>query len=445
MKQNQSRACLKLCHSRTNLGNARTLNNDQPDNIVRDLDLTGQRYSTIVAIFFVPYVLFEFPSNLLLKRFTPSKWIARIMVSWGIVTCATAAVSSYEGLIVCRVFLGIAEAGFFPGIICYLCFWYKPSERATRMAIFASFVAVSGAFGGLIAAGVGKMHGLRGLSGWQWLFILEGIPAILWGILIYFFLPDYPETAKFLTAEERAFATERMGPFAPKGTDKHFDWEDLKQTVASPMFWLFALQYFLMTNSLNAFGFFAPTIVAALGFKGTNAQLLTVPPNVFALIVIIANSRFSDYSKKRPQFIIAGLLLTAIGYLLLAVVRNWGVRYLGVFFIACTNAGVIPFLAYRTATVTGATSTAIATGGVIAIANIAGITAPYLFGGSENGPLYIRGNWTVFAFLVVAVGMTCYLWFKLGSSSEYRTPVRDDSSSEDAVAVQGENLDKDKL
>ncbi|KAL0931182.1 tartrate transporter 2 [Colletotrichum truncatum] len=331
---------------RVNLGNARTLNNDTPeDNIVTQLNLTGQRYNVAVALFFVPYVLMEFPSNILLKYFSPSKWISRIMVSWGIVTICTAAVSTYGGLLAVRIMLGLAEAGFFPGIMMYLCFWYKPEERATRMAIFASSVAVAGAFGGLLATAISFLNGKGGLAGWQWLFVLEGIPAVIVGVMVWFMLPDYPQTAAWLTPEERAFAVKRLGPYAPSMKDKHWDSKVAKSTLADPFFWLFAVMYFLMTNSLNAFGYFAPTIVSSLGFKGHNAQLLTVPPNVFAMFVIIGNCLHSDKTKERSRHVIGALIFVATGYLLLAVVKHWGVRYFAVCIIACTNAAVLPFVA----------------------------------------------------------------------------------------------------
>ncbi|GJN89408.1 hypothetical protein Rhopal_002388-T1 [Rhodotorula paludigena] len=301
----------------------------------------------------------------------------------------------------------------------YLTYWYKTDERATRMSIFAASVAVAGAFGGLIATGVSYMSGMAGLHGWQWLFILEGIPAVLCGILVYFALPDFPETAKFLTPEERAFAAHRMGPFAPKGTDKHFDKADAIACVKSWQFWAFAVTYFCYANSLNAFGYFAPTIISSLGFKGADAQLLTVPPNAFAFFIIIGNAWHSDRTKERPLHILAGSSLVMTGYLILAVVRHWGVRYMGVFFIACTNAAVIPFLALRTATVTGSTSTAIATGGVIAFSNSAGAVAPFLFPSSDS-PTYLMGNWTCFALVGLAALVVCFLWFRLGSSSEYK-------------------------
>lgn len=303
------------------------------------------------------------------------------------------------------------------------------------MAIFAGSVAVAGAFSGLLATGISFMNGLAGLSGWQWLFILEGIPAVLCGAAVWVWMPNYPNDASFLTAEERIMATVRMGPFAPSANDEHFDKNIAKQTLMEPLFWVFAIQYFLMTNSLNAFGYFAPTIVASLGFKGYTAQLLTVPPNVFALLIIVGNCLHSDFTKERTRHVIGGLVFVSIGYLLLAVVTNWVARYIAVFLIACTNAAVLPFLAvsllgasyilsanvhqHRTATVSGSTATALATGGIIALANCGGISAPFLFP-STDGPRYQMGNWSVFAFLAVSVGISIYLGWKIGTGSEYR-------------------------
>lgn len=235
------------------------------------------------------------------------------------------------------------------------------------------------------------LNGKANLAGWQWLFILTGIPAVLFGIIVWIFMPNYPSDAKFLTEEERAFAVARMGPFAPHKEDKTFDIKVAKSTLLDPMFWLYAVSYFLMVNSLNSFSYFSPTIVANLGFSGYVAQLLTVPPNVFGLIIIITNCLHSDYSKERIGHSLAGLVLVGTGYLLLALLTNWIGRYVAVFMIACTNAAVMPFLAHRTATVSGSTATALATGVTIAISNCGGISAPFLFP-SADGPQYVTGN-----------------------------------------------------
>jgi len=250
-------------------------------------------------------------------------------------------------------------------------------------------------------------------------FILTGIPAVLFGIIVWIFMPNYPSDAKFLTEEERVFAVARMGPFAPHKEDKTFDVKVAKATLLDPMFWLYALSYFFMVNSLNSFSYFSPTIVANLGFSGYVAQLLTVPPNVFGLIIIITNCMHSDYSKERIGHSLAGLVLVGTGYLLLALLTNWIGRYVAVFMIACTNAAVMPFLAHRTSTVSGSTATALATGVTIAISNCGGISAPFLFP-SADGPQYVMGNWTVFGMLCFTFLMIIYLGFKLGTGSEYR-------------------------
>ncbi|KAN0062048.1 hypothetical protein ACQY0O_006043 [Thecaphora frezii] len=404
---------------RANLGNARTLNNDVPGATLNEhLHLTGNRYSTLVALFFVPYVIMEAPSNFFLKRFTPSKWIARIMLSWGIVAACQAAVSTYGGLVACRLLLGLAEAGFFPGCIFYMTFWYKPEERAQRMAIFAGSVAVSGAFSGLLATAISFLNGKGGLFGWQWLFLLEAIPTILLAVAIYFWMPDYPSDARFLDDDERRLAVSRLGVHAPTAADKTLDRAQLWATVANLDFWLFSLAYFFMTNSLNAVGFFLPSLVSGLGFKGWRGQAMTVPPNVFGCIVIVINSMWSDRRRERCLHALGGLLLIGVGYVLLAATTQIGPRLVGVFFISATNAAVIPFLAFRLSTVSGSTATAIASGGTIAFANLGGITAPYIFDGTE-APLYRTGNFVVFGMQVAAALIVLLLWYRLGSSAGY--------------------------
>lgn len=189
-----------------------------------------------------------------------------------------------------------------------------------------------------------------------------------------------------------------------------------------------------LCNPLTLSGYFLPTIISTLGFKGYLGQLLTVPPNVFAMIIIIGNCLHSDHSKERIKHCIGGLIFVSTGYLLLAVVTNWRVRFFATFLIACTNAAVLPFLAHRTATVSGSTATALATGGVIAIANCGGIVAPFLFP-SSTGPRYQMGNvsvflkrwlhnsntaqWTVFSMLVSTMFIAAYLGWRLGMGSDY--------------------------
>ncbi|WWC95607.1 hypothetical protein V866_002472 [Kwoniella sp. B9012] len=406
---------------RTNLGNARTLNNDAKDGSTMNeiLSITGSRYTLVVAIFFVPYILFEFPSNFLLKWIGPRMMLTRITVLWGVVTMCTAACSTFGGLVACRICLAIAEAGFFPGIIMYLCFWYKPEERGSRIALFLGFVSVSGAIGGLIATACSYLNHKGNLHGWQWLYILEGIPAVLFGVVLFFLLPDFPETAKFLNDQEREFAARRLGQYAPKMSDKHFVWSEIWATIRAFDFWLFALTYYFINHCLNAFSYFAPSLIAGFGFKGAAAQALIIPPNCFGFIVIVGNSWLSDKRGRRPEHVLGGLLVIAVGFILLATVKtSVGGRYVGILLIACTNSAVAPLLAMRTSTVSGASATAVASAGIAAFANISGITAPFIYA-SKTAPHYIPALWVSVGFIFGACACVSILWYRLGSGAGY--------------------------
>jgi hypothetical protein len=174
-----------------------------------------------------------------------------------------------------------------------------------------------------------------------------------------------------------------------------------------------------MVNSLHAFSYFSLIVVASLGFTGCIVQLLTVPPNVFGLLILLANCTHSDYSKERIRHALAGLTLVGSGYLILALKTNWIGRYLAVFPIACRNSAVMPFLAHRNATVSMSTATALATGITIATSNCSNIGAPVLLS-QTDGPNYLMGNWTVFAMHVCILLMTVYLGVRLETSAEYR-------------------------
>ncbi|KAI7969539.1 hypothetical protein EIK77_005169 [Talaromyces pinophilus] len=186
---------------RVNISNALTLG------IVKDLDLYGERPNTALVVFYAPYILFEIPSNILMKRFNPHVWLSGCITAFGIVMLGQAWVSSYGGLIATRFFLGLAEAGIFPGSFYLISFWYKREEAQKRFTIYWSSVILAGAFGGLLATAISKMDGLRGMAAWQWIFCLEGVASILVGIAAYFFVVDFPKEASWLTPEEKAFVT----------------------------------------------------------------------------------------------------------------------------------------------------------------------------------------------------------------------------------------------
>ena len=173
--------------------------------------MTGQQPNIALTIFFVPYIIFEIPSNIMLKRLNPHIWLPICIFSFGIVVLAQGFVKSYGGLIATRFFLGLAEAGIFPGSFYLISSWYKYEEAQKRFTVYFCSVIASSAFGGLLASGIANMDGMRGLANWRWIFILEGIATILVGFVAFFLVTDFPEEASWLTEEEKKFVIAKTG------------------------------------------------------------------------------------------------------------------------------------------------------------------------------------------------------------------------------------------
>jgi MFS family permease len=191
---------------RTNIANARIYG------LQKDLglDAAGTQFNTALTIFFIPYIIFEIPSNILLKKLKPNVWLSACMFLFGLVTICQGLVKNYSGLLATRFFLGLAETGMFPGSFYLIGMWYKRSEAQRRYSFFFSSTSLAGAFGGLLAAAIGKMNGMRGYLGWRWIFILEGTLTCVVAIFFFFVLPCFPEDAKWLDEEERAYVRARL-------------------------------------------------------------------------------------------------------------------------------------------------------------------------------------------------------------------------------------------
>jgi len=405
--------CYFICFlDRVNIGNAKVANAESPEHLMEnELGLKGQEYNLTVSLFFIPYILLEMPSNVMLKVALPSRWIARIMVSWGIVATLMGVVQNFGGLLACRLILGAMEAGFFPGMFYFFCFWYKPHERALRMALMSSSVAIAGAFGGLIAAGIAFMNGIAGLSGWRWIFIVEGIPSVIIGIGTWFILTDFPQTAKFLTREEVEMASRRLPAEAPSVHDKHFDIDSMKRVFSNWTFYAVGFTYLALCLSTYSTAYFGPTIVKNMGYTSYIAQLMTVPPNIASFCLTLFISFNSDKTGERPLHILSGMILVVIGWFMLVFIpQNLpGARYFAFFIVVNALAPILPLLAWRTTFVTGASDTAIATAATVMFGNLGGIIAPYLFPNTQ-APGYAEGAWTIIAFQFFGIINLLALW-----------------------------------
>lgn len=249
-------ALLYLCShiDRANIGNAKI------EGMIDDLGMTGVQYNTILAIFFIPYVLFEVPSNVLLKKFKrPSTYLGILVVAWGIIMTCTGLVNNYGSLMAVRVLLGIFEAGFFPGAI-YLCsYWYMPKDLALRISYFYCASALSGAFSGLLAAAIAEMDGVGGYEGWRWIFIIEGLATVVLGVACFFLLIDTPAlSTRWLEPDEIQYL--ELSMFIKQGGriehDTGFKWRDLMMVLTN---WRVYMQaWFLFAQSSLSYGTYFP-------------------------------------------------------------------------------------------------------------------------------------------------------------------------------------------
>ncbi|KAF7922074.1 uncharacterized protein EAE98_008285 [Botrytis deweyae] len=329
-----------LCYlDRSNIGNAKTLNSSTHDDLLSDTHMTNFQYIIALMVFLIAYAIFEVPSNYFLKKLSPSKWISFLMFSWGIMTIGLGFTHNFAGVTAVRFLLGMFEAGLFPGLVYYLTFWYRTSERSIRVAFILASATLAGAFGGAIAFGVGHMNGTHGMSAWRWLFVIEGIPSCLSSILVFFYLPDYPETVKWLSKDEKDLATRRLATEGAKGGDKGLTWQEAKETLCTWRLYAHYAIYFGISTPFSSLSLFTPSITAGLGYKNLEAQLMTVPPYAVAYVVTILVSWSADHFNARALHSSIMALVGAIGFTASALLppTSYNSRY-GCLIIAASGA-----------------------------------------------------------------------------------------------------------
>ncbi|KAF2184062.1 MFS general substrate transporter [Zopfia rhizophila CBS 207.26] len=373
---------------RGNIGNAKI------EGLVEDLGMTGPQYNC----------------NLLLKKLRRSIWLPTIMVAWGVVMTLMGIVQDYHGLLITRIFLGVTEAGLFPGVAYYITMWYCRHEAQFRQALFFSAASVAGAFSGLLAFGIAHMDGVGNLEGWRWIFILEGILTVVVAIIAFFTLYDFPETAGFLTEEERAFVVYRLKYQAVEGDespqvaqDDTFKWKYVKAAFLDWQIWTNIWVYWGIVAPLYGISLFLPTIIRELGYTSSTAQLLTVPIYITASCLAIGVAYVSDRYGKRSPFILVCLCIMAVGFIMCITTSTPGVIYAGVFIAACALypafPGVITWLSNNLA---GSTKRAAGQAIQIAMGNMAGAMASNFYR-AKDAPHYVLGHALELAFIVAGI------------------------------------------
>ncbi|KAI9830156.1 MAG: hypothetical protein M1819_005833 [Sarea resinae] len=387
---------------RVNIGNARI------QGLEKSLHMKGNEYNVALLVFFIPYVLLEVPSNLILKRVAPSTWLSGIMFCWGICTMCQGFTKSYGGLVACRFLMGIFEAGFLPGVIYLLSMYYKRLEFQRRFAVFFASSLLAGAFGGLLAFAIAHMNGTDGYEGWRWIFIIEGICTIALAMAAKFLIVDWPETANFLSADDRVALKRRINNDTGIARMDRLDRTALKLILSDWKIWAGGLMYLGVGTSGYATSFFIPTILREFGYSATASQVHTIPIYIVCTVVSLIAAYFTDRLHHRYAFTLFGVVFASIGYIILLAQGGLpvGVKYMAVFFVTSgiyiTQPITIGWLANN---VGGHYKRAFSSAIQISLGNCSGFVGSLIFL-TKEAPRYPRGYGAALAMLLFC-GIVC--------------------------------------
>ena len=345
-----------------------------------DLAFSEAVYGLGAGIFFLGYFFFEVPSNLLLEKIGAKKTIMRITIGWGLVCIAQMFVTTPTMFYFLRFLLGVFEAGFYPGIILYLTYWYPTTRRARAFGLFMSASALAGVIGGPLAGAIMTgMHGVNGWSGWQWLFLLEGIPSVLAGVVTMFYLTNKPQEAKWLTEEEkRLVLADIERDHGLLGDREH----SFLGALRDPRIWLMVLIFFCVIAANSSLTFFAPTLVKQLGFAST-MQIGWIMSAIYLLGAagMILNGRHSDRAKEARLHCGGAALVGAVGLAVLALVGdNAGVALAALAVAVVGTMSAIPVFWQLPNYFLSGTAAAAGIALINSIANLAGFGAPWMLG-----------------------------------------------------------------
>jgi MFS family permease len=366
--------------------------------MLADLKFSETVYGLGAGIFFLGYFLFEVPSNILLHRVGARLWIARVMITWSIVSAATLFVKTPTMFYVLRFVLGLAEAGLFPGVILYLTYWYPARRRANILALFITGIPVGGLVGAPLSGWImNSASGAHNLAGWQWLFLIEAIPSLVMGIVVLLFLDNSVEKARWLSADEKALLARNLADDR-EGVQSH----RTRDGFTNPRVWLMCVLYFFIMMGLYGVGFYLPTLIKNTGVSNPlSVGLLTALPYAVAVVAMLLVSRHSDARRERRWHITIPALAGTLGWIASAAFMHEAM--LATIALTVATAAVLvtmtQFWVLPTAMLTGA---AAASGIAVinSVGNLAGFVSPYLIGGIIDAT-----HSTLLAVVALAVSM----------------------------------------
>ena len=364
----------------------------------KDIGLSASAFGFGAGIFFLAYFLFEVPSNLFLERVGARKWIARIMFTWGLISGAMAFVGGERSFYILRVLLGIAEAGFFPGIIFFLTLWFPAVYRARIIGYFMAAIPLSTVIGAPVSGLLLGMDGVAGLKGWQWLFVLEAMPALVMSVAVFFYLTDRPADASWLEADERTWLVTRLNQ--EQRVREAAREYSVKQALLDPKVWALSLVYFGAVATNYGLSFFLPQIVKAFGVTNVQAGLIAALPYVVGVVAIVLWGRRSDRKLERRYHLAFPLLVASCGIALSTALPDPTLKMAALSVAGFGIFGCLPvFWTFPTAFLSGAA----AAGGIAlinSIGNLAGFAGPYAMGRLKD----LTGTYTAGLLSLSAVG-----------------------------------------
>ncbi|VUC20478.1 unnamed protein product [Clonostachys rosea] len=415
---------------RANIGNAKI------EGLVEDLGLSGTQYNIALSIFFVPYILLEMPSNVLLLKFKrPSHYLGILIVTWGAIMTVTGLVNNFGGLVACRWFLGVFESGFFPGAVFIISRWYLPNETQVRISLFYSASALAGAFSGLLAFAIAKLDGVAGIAGWRWIFILEGIASVVAGVATFWLLIDTPAlSGSWITPDEIKYLELRQlaiqgNSIRVRKAEQSRKWQIAKSVLLDWQLYLQALVYWSNTVPNYGMKFTMPQIIKNMGYENSAAQLLTVPPYVVGAISAFLSGLLSDKFKWRMPFIVTAQVLVLISFAVLSakadnIKSNIPTCYFAIFL---ASVGFYPINpggnAWTLSNLAGPTKRAQGIGYMICLGNIGGIIGSYIYIEDEK-PTYPTGFGASLGFAglgVIACLLLEFFFWRINKSRDAMT------------------------
>ncbi|TLD22448.1 MFS general substrate transporter [Venturia nashicola] len=392
---------------RVNISNANIFGLSKELDLLRD-----NRYNICLVIFFVPYVIFEIPSNVLLKKFKPNVWLSFCMFMFGLCTICQGLVSNYAGILTTRFFLGFFETGMFPGCFYLIGMWYRRHEAQRRYSFFFSSTTLAGAFGGLLASAIGKMDGLRGYQGWRWIFILEGTLTCVVSFAFFFLIPTFPEDAKWLTPEERTYVSARLRQDQGlSALERKITMKDVVQVFKDPKIVIGGFMYFGLIVPAYGYAYFSPGIIQSYGYSRIQTQLHSVPPWAAAFGFAMMIAYLSDKTKHRFLFTLIPIFVALAGFAtLLAVHSNQHIQYAALFLCAMGAYSAMPVIVcWFNMNLGGHHRRAIGSAWQVGFGNIGGIIAVFAFL-AKDSPRFVPGYSICLAFICLSA-LSCITYF----------------------------------